>query len=105
MAHFVELNRSYYPAKFHWHRLSGSNFTGGGGGGGQHLPSDLHPLKKPSPYRVKWMGCCNFNPIHQAGVFWYHIIPSLLLCYPFICGSINTKLGTMILWDKFSQKP
>ena len=31
IAHFVELNRSYQPAKFHWPNLSGSNFTRGGG--------------------------------------------------------------------------
>ena len=28
---FVELNRSYQPAKFHWPRLSGSNFSRAGG--------------------------------------------------------------------------
>ena len=27
IAHFVELNRRHQPAKFHWLRLSGSNFT------------------------------------------------------------------------------
>ena len=47
-AHFVNLNRRYRPAKFHWHRLSGSNFTRAGG---KH-PSDLHALKMPCPYRV-----------------------------------------------------
>ena len=41
----------YQPAKFHWPRLSGSNFRRAGG---KH-PPDLHALKKPSPYRVK--GC------------------------------------------------
>ena len=28
---FVELNKKYQPAKFHWPRLSGSNFTRAGG--------------------------------------------------------------------------
>ena len=50
IAHFVELNRSYQPAKFHWPRLFGSNFTRAGG---KHPSPDLHALKKPSPYRVK----------------------------------------------------
>ena len=46
-----DLNRSYQPARFHWPRLSGSNFTRAGG---NHSPfPDLHTLKKPSPYRVK----------------------------------------------------
>ena len=31
IAHFVKLNRRYQPAKFHWPRLSGSNFTRAGG--------------------------------------------------------------------------
>ena len=49
IAHFVELNGNYYPAKFHWPSLSGSNFTRGM----ENTPPDLHALKKPSPYRVK----------------------------------------------------
>ena len=31
IVHFVEYNTSYQPTKFHWLRLSGSNFTRGGG--------------------------------------------------------------------------
>ena len=51
IAHFVEVNRSYHLAKFHWLRLSGSDFTRAGG---KHSSPDLHALKKPSsPYRVK----------------------------------------------------
>ena len=47
--HFVELDRSYQLAKFHRPRLSGSSFMRAGG---KHPPSDLHALKKSSPYRV-----------------------------------------------------
>ena len=35
IAHFVEISESYQPAKFHWPRLSGSNFMRAGG---KHLP-------------------------------------------------------------------
>ena len=37
-AYFVELNKSYQLAKFHWPRLSGSNFTRAGG---KHPSPDL----------------------------------------------------------------
>ena len=47
--HKVEINRRYQPAKFHWPRLSGSNFMRAGG---KHPPG-LHALKKTSPYRVE----------------------------------------------------
>ena len=51
IAHFVELNRSYQPAKFHWLRLSGSNFTRAGE---KHLPpAPLTRSQKPGPYKVK----------------------------------------------------
>ena len=50
IAHFVERNRSCQPAKFHWPRLSGSNFMRAGG---KHPHSYLHALKTSSPYRVK----------------------------------------------------
>ena len=43
IAHFVEISRSYQPAKCYWPELSGSNF----------MTSDLHDLKKHSPYGVK----------------------------------------------------
>ena len=56
--HIVEFNESYYSAKFHWLRLSGSNFTGGGV---ENTPSDLHALKNPSLYRVK--GCRKLNSV------------------------------------------
>ena len=46
--HFVELNKSYYPAEFHWPKLSGSNSTRGW----KTPHSDLHAFKKPSPYRA-----------------------------------------------------
>ena len=54
IVHFVELNRRYQPAKFDWPRLSESNFTRVGG---THLPPppNLHDLKKPGPYRVKYV--------------------------------------------------
>ena len=42
IAHFIELNGSYQPAKVRWPELSGSNFTRGGG---KH-PPDSHALKK-----------------------------------------------------------
>ena len=48
----MELNRSYQPAKFHWPRFSGSNFTRCGGKHPPPLPPDLNALKKPSHYRV-----------------------------------------------------
>ena len=50
MAHFVELNTSYQPAKFHWPRLSGSILREVVE---NKPPPDLHSLKRPSPYRVQ----------------------------------------------------
>ena len=50
IAHFVELNKSCLVAKVHWPSFSGSNFMRAGG---KHFSSDLHALKKPSPYWVK----------------------------------------------------
>ena len=53
---------NYQAAKFHWPRLSGSNFTRGGGGGGvENTPTDLYSLKNPSTYRVK---CVEYLPLH-----------------------------------------
>ena len=46
IAHFVELNGSYQPAKLHWPRLSGSHFTRGGGTP-PPPPPNLHALKSP----------------------------------------------------------
>ena len=43
MAHFVELNRKYQPAKFHCPRFSGSNFTRAGG---KHPSPRLNTLSK-----------------------------------------------------------
>ena len=56
IAHFVEINRRYQPAKFHWPRLSGSKFTRAGR---KHPPppptGQIYTLsKRPlNPYRVK----------------------------------------------------
>ena len=59
IAYFVELNISYQPAKFHWPRLSESNFTKGGWG----HPFRLTRSKKPSP--------CTINA-HQYNVCSVH---------------------------------
>ena len=49
---FVEHSRSYQPAKFHWPRMSGSNFMRAGG----KCPPQTYMLsKKPGPCRVKTM--------------------------------------------------
>ena len=48
---------SYQHNKFHWPRLSASGSIFTRGGVGKH-PSDLHALKKPSPYKVKAKGTC-----------------------------------------------
>ena len=45
IAHFVERNRSYQSAKFHWLRISGSNFMRKGVG--KRSPPDLQALKIP----------------------------------------------------------
>ena len=59
-------------------------------------------------FKLKLPDLENINPI-QAGVFWNHIdwgggtlCPLLFLIF---CGSITTKLGMMVPWDKISQKP
>ena len=51
VAHFVELNRGYHPAKFHWPKLSGSDFTRDGG---EHPPQTYTLSKSPVLIGIKF---------------------------------------------------
>ena len=67
IAHFGELKRSYEPAKFHWPRLLGSNFTRAGG----NPPPNVQALKKPSPYRVN-------NTFAEISAYRHFLLPDYI---------------------------
>ena len=93
IAYFVELNRGYQPAEFHWPRLSALNFTRAGG---KHPTPQTYTLSK----NPVLMGLKAEISTSQPGADVYILFCGPMFVPAFVLSQPSFKVNKPTFWDR-----